>query len=307
MTPSATITATRAAGSYAVSDLSFFTRTGAASTSSLGERMRIHNDGKISFSSYIGDSDWNFIKSGSGSTFRLGCDISTNNCVSMTFYRAANASSSNGLQCNAYGVSNTLWIGCNNRVGVGTQSPSAQFHVAGGIASTTVGSSVTGTLTASTFTSGRTGTFADTCGIMCEEALKVGVRGIYISSDRRIKQDIQTIPAGVGIKFIHTVDPVRYEMKSDLGNYQLGYIAQTLCPDYSLVCDLHKDETMTSDGDPMSPEGYRLSVSYERIIPILHASIRYALVLVDQQQTEIQELQSQIQSLANITTALQNE
>jgi hypothetical protein len=290
-TPQASIVATKPGANINTGcDLSFRSKpsTGMTAASDQVERMRIGSNGSISFSNTITDTDWGMLRSGSACTLRFGSDLSVSNCYSLTWNYTSAGSSSNYLSFNKYGTSNTLVLTATDRVGIGTSTPRAALDVASSVASVAVGSGTTATATASMYAGMQSGTFSDTCSIYCQESLKVGVRGIYVSSDRRIKNNVEVIPNAIGVNFVNSVDPVRYELTCEANKRQLGYIAQSIAEEHSLLISMTQDEEMKGiDGDPWSPEGVRLSVSYERIIPLLHAALRDAFARIDELEKKI--------------------
>jgi len=279
LTPSAAIMTTRgSSGTFAASSIGFFNKSATATAGgTMTERMRIHEDGKISLSETIGDQQWNMLKANSSCTLRFGSNLLTKDCYSLSWNYTSSGNDNNYLSFNRYGTSNTLVLTATDRVGIGTSTPVAALQVSSSVQSVVVGSSVTATLSAGSLLSGQTGTYTDTCSIFCDQALKVGVRGIYISSDRRIKTNIDMIPESLGSQFVRDVDPVVYTLKEDTDKRQIGYIAQSLCPAYSMLVNLSEDASMKADEDPMSVEGFRMSVSYDRVCPLLHAALRDAL------------------------------
>ncbi|KAG3001042.1 hypothetical protein PC120_g20501 [Phytophthora cactorum] len=275
-------------------DLVFCAKSTAASAiTAPSEKMRIKSDGSINFGP-TGDSDWNMLRANkASSTLRFGANLAIKDCYSLTFNYTSTGSDSNYLSWNCYGTSNTLTLTAQDRVGINTSTPGAALHVAGSVASVQLGTSVTGTLTPSSFTAARTGTFSDTVSIICNEALKVGTRGIYISSDRRVKRSIEVIPNDIGRKFVEDVDPVKYVLiESNDDKEQLGYIAQDVAREHSLLISLAEDPSMKAGDDPWSMEGIRLSVSYERAIPLLHAALRDAFARIQELKKEVDELRS---------------
>ena len=236
-------------------------------------------DGKLNLGS-SGAMDLNILKGGS-CAFRIGSGQTSKNAFSLQYTHISSGSNSNRLSFDPYGSSNALVITAAGFVGIGQSAPTVPLYISGGTASITVGSSVTATLTSSNLLSSQTGTYLDTCALYIPDGcIKVGARGIYISSDRRLKKDIISIPDDEGERFIRDVQPRKYALKAD-SKPQLGYIAQELCPDYSAVVTLTENPDMHADDDPRSIEGYQLSVSYERVIPILHAALRKAFQEID--------------------------
>ena len=247
-------------------------------------------DGKLQLGT-AGAQNMNLLKTGASCGFRVGSNEVSKNCMTMQWTYVSSGSNSNRLSFDPYGTSNALVITAAGLIGINQSAPTTPLYVSGGTASTTVGSSVTATLTSSNLLSSQTGTYLDTCAVYVPDGcIKVGARGIYISSDRRLKKDIVSIPDNEGEKFVRDVQPRKYTLKVD-GATQLGYIAQELCPDFSSVVTLTENADMHSDDDPRSIEGYQLSVSYERVIPILHAALRKAFQKIDSLEQRLSQLE----------------
>jgi len=144
--------------------------------------------------------------------------------------------------------------------------------------------------TTSAYSVNRTGTYTDNVSIYCREALMVGIRGIYTGSDRRVKENINTIPPEDGVKFVRDIDPKIYDLKG-FDKRQLGYISQDLMQNYSALISLLPDPNMTieQEGDV---DGAFLSLSYERVPAFLHAALKSVLDRLDNQQRQIDELRA---------------
>ena len=102
---------------------------------------------------------------------------------------------------------------------------------------------------------------------------------IYVTSDERIKTNINNISNEFAKKFILKVNSVSFNyIKSRGGSFHYGYIAQDLARNgfediINLVKDDELEEFIHEDGG-MSPKGFCLHVSYQNIIPILGQNIK---------------------------------
>jgi hypothetical protein len=271
------------------SSISFCTKGSAGSTTSLAKRMTITKSGAINFGSGNStDGDLLLIKAGGSPLFRFGTALTTKNCISMQWNYAGDALDTNRFSFDVYGTSNALAITAASRVGIGTGTPACGLDVLTYAAISMTGPLATGTTSA--YTVNRSGTFTDNVSIYCREALMVGIRGIYTGSDRRVKENISTIPPDDGVKFVRDIDPKIYDLKG-FSKRQIGYISQDMMQDYSALISLLPDPNMTveQEGDV---DGAFLSLSYERVPAFLHAALKSVLDRLDNQQRQIDELRA---------------
>ena len=99
--------------------------------------------------------------------------------------------------------------------------------------------------------------------------------GVYSVSDSRMKENIVDIENGM--EFVNNVNPVQFDWK-ELKTKDTGFIAQDLLAKgyghlVSAIPDATMKEVTESDGN-VSPEGLRLVVKYESIVPILCKAIQ---------------------------------
>ena len=127
-------------------------------------------------------------------------------------------------------------------------------------------------------------------GIIC--------RAVYASSDLRLKKDVMPILVEDGIRFVNSVDPVHFGWKDAnmCKTRRYGYIAQdVLKKEFGGLVTLVADADMKPvDGDDgvLYPEGYRLTLDYEKVVPILHVAIRSIMDDVASLRREIADLKS---------------
>jgi hypothetical protein len=138
------------------------------------------------------------------------------------------------------------------------------------------------------------------------------VAAAFVSvSDRRIKTNIEEIPIEFCKSFIMNCTPVSYNFKKDLSrgrnNTQFGYIAQDLEQKGFATLVTHVDEPdneylietiETIDGQEyISPQGVKLTISYEEIIPLLAQNIKTLYLENESQKTKIEILEQKNKNL----------
>jgi len=251
--------------------------------------MTITKTGAINFGSTNStDGDLILLKAAGSPLFRFGSELSTKNCISMQWNYLGAGVDTNRLSFDVYGTSNALAITAASRVGIGTGNPACGLDVVNYASVAMTGPLATGT--SSAYSVNRTGTYTDNVSIYWREALMVGVRGMYIGSDRRVKENISTIPPEDGVKFVRDIDPKIYDLKG-FDKRQLGYISQDMMQDYSALISLLPDPNMTieQEGDV---DGVFLSLSYERVPAFLHAALKSVLDRLDELKKELDDLRS---------------
>ncbi len=105
------------------------------------------------------------------------------------------------------------------------------------------------------------------CGrILCTQSIDV-------ASDRRVKKNITPLTDEWCTSFIEDTTPVAFKWINGEDNTSFGYIAQDLLKHgYHELVNLVADDELEADEDDdgfASPEGIKLTISYEHIIPIL--------------------------------------
>jgi len=272
-------------------DLVFSNKTSSQNAAaSQSERMRIKHDGKINFGS-TGDADFNMLRSGQlDTTLRFGADLSNRNCYSMTFHRNGAGDTTNFLAFNCYGTSNTLVLTAKDFVGIGTETPACGLDVVKFETVSMTGPLATGT--SSAYTVNRSGTFSDSVSIYCRQALMVGTRGIYVGSDRRVKENIINIPPEDGVKFVKDINPKIYNLKG-FDKRQIGYISQDIIKNYSALINLQPDNKMTieQEGDI---DGAFMSMCYDRVPAFLHSALKSVFNTIEELEKKIKILESKI-------------
>jgi hypothetical protein len=114
--------------------------------------------------------------------------------------------------------------------------------------------------------------------------------GVYSVSDSRMKENIIDIESGMD--FVNNVNPVQFDWK-ELKTKDTGFIAQDLLAKgyshlVSAIPDATMQEVIESDGN-VSPEGLRLVVKYESIVPILCKAIQELKAELDALKAKVGE------------------
>lgn len=205
----------------------------------------------------------------------LGQGFSAYNSGEISFRYESPGSDSNRLSLGGYGFSDALSVFGSGSVSIGTTSKSsARLYLTSGTGNSTIPGSSTVQIFA---TSGITQSIAPY--IVSSPSLKtdgnVIVGGtLYIASDRRLKTDIRSFSNEEGARFVRDIVPKMYRLKGS-DRQQFGYIAQDLIAQrFGQLIEMEPDEDMKSDGSPYDLEGYRLTVSYDRVCTLLHGAIK---------------------------------
>jgi len=105
------------------------------------------------------------------------------------------------------------------------------------------------------------------------------IRGeLDVICDRRIKENIYKLDDEMCERFIHEINPVRFNYKSEQA-VSFGYIAQDIAKKGEIFKDLitlHDDDKMeefTDNEGYVSPKGLRFGIITASIVPILHKHI----------------------------------
>jgi len=162
-------------------------------------------------------------------------------------------------------------------------------------------------------TTGTTGIYNNTTYGNCSARFNDAIIASYFMavSDKRIKTNIAEITIDFCKSFVMNCTPVSYNFKKDLNrgrnNTQFGYIAQELEQKGFANLVTHVDDTdneylieeiETIDGkEYISPQGVKLSVSYEEIIPLLAQNIKTLYIENENQQTKIDILEQKNKDL----------
>jgi hypothetical protein len=287
LTPSAAIVTGRVGtGTFAPSYITFMTKSDATQGGTLTERLRINTDGWIG----IGTSTpqcvldtGSYVTDKKLSLFNPGTPTSTN--VFYGFGANSNAVRYQTDVAHEFYVGSTLG-GLGTRevritsvgVVIGTSGePTVPLDVIDFTSISMTGPQALGT--SSSYSVNQSGTYIDNVSIYCRQALRVGVRGMYVGSDRRVKRNITTIPDADGSAFVREINPKVYNLR-ECDKRQIGYVSQDFIPKYSSLIQMMPDSTMhvESAGDV---EGAYLSLDYNRVVPLLHAALRDVLERIE--------------------------
>jgi hypothetical protein len=147
-----------------------------------------------------------------------------------------------------------------------------------------------GTLT-TTGSATTTATNTAALGLRVDSGVHVGGTGVYVTSDRRIKQNIAPIRFRDALHFIMNVEPHTYQLKDEPITNQIGYIAQELRASRfgSMVSFGFEKEEFPAEA-PDDVENVLLVAQYERICCILHKGLQDALQRIDKLETEVVKL-----------------
>jgi len=105
------------------------------------------------------------------------------------------------------------------------------------------------------------------------------------TSDRRLKMHIQTYRNGLNL--ISKIRPTSYEMISNPGTEQLGFIAQ----------ELYEVFPAAVAGTPDTPVETPMMIDYSKLTPVLVSAIQELADRVDRQQNTIDELKAENDAL----------
>ena len=181
----------------------------------------------------------------------------------------------------------------DGRVGINFANPTYRLVVAG---STSI------TLPANTYgylkvgdTNGNISNVSKNISSYFETGIYVD-NAVYVGSDYRIKNNIQSLDNEFCKNFIMNIKPVQYYLNSeDNGDLHYGYIAQDLLKHgYHELTNIAKDDTIEEYIDEegnKSIQGYKFQISYMEIIPILSKNIEILYEENENQKSKIELLE----------------
>ena len=206
-------------------------------------------------------------------SMRFGNSLSTNNCITMTWTPVGSGSGSNYLSFNPYGIANTLVVQCNGRVGVGTSAPGFPLDIDAFVSNVSVGANW------GYDSDGPNSNGGSTVNVSLKVNGNVVVSGaIYVTSDKRLKQNFIELENDYCKRFIFETTPTQFEYKNNIGKICNGYIAQDVFKAgfENLIDSIPYDGLeagIDSDGFK-SAANEKMILSYEGIIPILAKNIK---------------------------------
>lgn len=212
------------------------------------------------------------IATGTSRYITLGRSFSSKNSGEVAFYFAADASDDNRLSLGQYGASDTLNVFGSGTVSIGSTSRSnARLYLSAGVGNSTIAGSSQVEILSNTSLSQQLAPFSISNPSIRAAGSIITEQALYVSSDRRLKQDIEAIPLEDARRFVHTCLPRRFVLRANPNRQEFGYIAQSLLhAQLPQLIDAQPDEAMHPDGDKYDLDGYRLNVSYDRVAPLLH-------------------------------------
>lgn len=199
--------------------------------------------------------------------------------------------------------SNALTVLKNGNVGIGTHTPQELLHISGGrlrIGTETIedtGSnqlSIGSSLIPDTNNAFRLGNASNRW---------IGVwatNGTINTSDRREKKNIRNLK--YGLKEVLQMNPVSFNWKNKNNpETKLGLIAQDVLKIVPEVVKTHAWKTK-ENGDKIKEELDKLGVYYSDLIPVLIKAIQEQQEIIDNQNTKIEGLTSELIELKSINT-----
>lgn len=134
--------------------------------------------------------------------------------------------------------------------------------------------------------------FLDGSGDLIGRLAGNGVNGIqlYTNSDLRLKDNIHLFSAGLDL--INALRPVKYEMITNPGKEEIGFIAQEMYEIFPQAVSGTPDQDIS---DPMG-------VDYSRLTPVLVSAIKEQQEIIEGQDKKIENLQEQIDELREMIT-----
>ena len=128
-------------------------------------------------------------------------------------------------------------------------------------------------------------------------------QSIDVTSDRRVKNNIQNLTNDFCEEFINNTEPVKFKWNANKedSQYSYGYIAQNLIRHGFLdFVGIEKDDTMEHNVDSdgvISPKGIKYNISYEYIIPILAKNQKKLLNENKELKTRLLNIENQLKEI----------
>lgn len=202
----------------------------------------------------------------------LGRAFSNKNSGEISFRFESDGSDDNRMAFGGYSFSDTLNVFANSTVTIGTISRSnARLYVDSGVGSSTIAGSAQIEILSNTSLSQQIAPLTVSSPSIRTAGNVIVGQSLYVASDRRLKQDIDSISLDDATRFVQTCKPRHFVLKSRPDKQEFGYIAQDLLhARLGQLVDLQPDKKMRAEGDKFDIKGYRLHVSYDRVAPLLH-------------------------------------
>lgn len=124
---------------------------------------------------------------------------------------------------------------------------------------------------------------------------------VYVTSDRRLKQDVEQIDAEYAKQFITNTAPVRFRYKKNSESLHFGYIAQDVYKAgyddlIKLVYDGEAEANEEEDGF-RNPKDFKFMMKYEEVIPLLAKNVKMLYEENDNLKAQNQSLMSHIENM----------
>lgn len=177
-------------------------------------------------------------------------------------------------------------------VSIGTNSSSnARLYLTSGNGSSTIpGSDTIQKIERSGFSQPMEPIIVSNPSLVCADNI-VTYGALFVASDRRLKQDIRPCAESDALRFVRSVEPIRYRLKSGDNRVHYGYVAQQLMEHhFGELIDIQEDRNMEDEGDEYDLVGYRLSVDYSRSGVLLHRAMQHMMAEIEEQQATIDAL-----------------
>ena len=231
-------------------------------TSSFFSNERISLNGSVAVA---GTSDWV-----DGSYQITGSFRTSDNANEIQIQQASGGDAFIGTKSNnkfCFMTNNTraMNIDTNQRVGIGTASPSTILHVSGSV-STTVSTGTYGQATETAYNTTQLAPITFNNSLRTSSSIYCG-GSVFVFSDRRIKKDIEQVSDDYSDTFFDKIDIIKYRLKNEneTSNKYLGVVAQEVFKNgYTELINMAENENMKKETDD-DIEGIVMNVDYAKI------------------------------------------
>ncbi len=227
-----------------------------------------------------------------------------------------NTTGGGGYYDTSIGPGNAFVVKADSKIGIGTASPVCQLHVNGG---STMPSSISGVVTSWNYkpynysgVQGGSGTTPDNTSIFATGRV-ITCGEFDVQSDRRTKENITLIRDDYCLNFVKDINSVAYNFKKTPEKPEFGYIAQDIIhKGYgAALVHMNINEEMEASIDEETgyenPEGVQFTVTYDKVIPILHNVLKVTLQRVENLEKEKEEQKQLLSSMADKLALLEEK
>ena len=260
-------------GTVSNNDLVLFTNKVARMTIASGGRMlyntssffsneRISLNGSVAVA---GTSDWVDGSYQITGSFRTSDSANEIQIQQTTGGDAFIGTKSNNRFCFMTNNTRAMNIDTNQRVGIGTSSPSTLLHVSGSV-STTVSTGTYGQATETAYNTTQLAPITFNNSLRTSSSIYCG-GSVFVFSDRRIKKDIEQVSDDYSDTFFDKIDIIKYRLKNEneTSNKYLGVVAQEVFKNgYTELINMAENENMKKETDD-DIEGIVMNVDYAKI------------------------------------------